>query len=87
MIGKRPTNDVAVVQIDDGRQVRPAGLRLDVCDVAAPGQVGRLRAELPPDQIERRDRIATGNRGYFPSFRMTAPQVCGLHQPMHPLAG
>lgn len=80
--GKPPANHSPCVQVQHHRQVMPAGLCPDVCDVAAPHLIGSLGGELTVQSV--RD-IWPLNRGLLICVLawLLADQAQLTHQPTH----
>jgi hypothetical protein len=51
MIGHRPADDPAAVEVHDGSQIEPALIGLYVGDVGEPDPVRRGGREVPPQQV------------------------------------
>src|SRR5450759_143786 len=80
MVGNGPPDQLAGIQVDHGRHVRPAVPRLHVRDITAPLLVGSLGTEGPPDQVGRRHRLIPTDGRAFPRLRMASAQASDLHE-------
>jgi len=76
VIGHRPADHSARVQVDDHREVHPALERPDVGDVANPDAIGLVDLELPIEHVGRDRQVVIGVRR-LPEFRL--PACCEPH--------
>src|SRR5664280_1261798 len=86
MVGNGPPDQLARIQVDHGRYVRPAVPRLHVRDITAPLLVGSLGTEGPPDQVGRRHRLIPTDSRAFPRLQMASAQAGDLHEAPDTLA-
>ncbi len=82
--GHRQAQDAPRRKVLDERQIQKPFPGRDVGDIAAPGDVGCLRREVPPHPV-RDPMLPVRDGGGALPFRGVADDAMDAHQPLHPL--
>src|SRR5450631_4644254 len=81
MILHRPAHDPAAVEIQDGGQIEPALIGLDIGDVGKPDPVRRGGDEVALEQVRGDREVVTAVGGAHPSWpRHDGPDTVAAHQ-------
>src|SRR5882762_2184654 len=81
MIRHRPADDLAAVEVQDGGQIEPALIGLDVGDVGEPDPVRRSGGEVAVEQVRGdREVVPAIGRPHPPWPRHDGPDAVTAHQ-------
>ena len=81
MILHRPADDLAAVEVQDGGQIEPALIGLDIGDVGEPDPVRRSGGEVAIEQVRSDREIVAAVGGPYPARpRHDGPDAVTAHQ-------